>query len=101
MHYLNRRRVVQVALACAGFPWAVRSQAEELIATDPQAITLGYVADAAKVDVKKNPTYKPGQRCANCLLLTGKEGDAFRPCNVFPGKLVAATGWCRSWVKKA
>jgi hypothetical protein len=99
----NRRNVIKSVLAAfASFPLWTRAQAQtaKLDEKDPQAITLGYVTDAAKVDAKRNPTYKPGQACANCVLLTGKEGDAYRPCAVFPGKLVASAGWCRSWVKK-
>lgn len=62
---------------------------------------LGYVADAAKVSPKIEPTFKVGSRCANCLQLQGKAGEAWRPCTLFPGKLVSATGWCRVWVPKA
>jgi hypothetical protein len=68
---------------------------------EPQAKALGYVSDAGKVDAKTNPTYKQGQSCANCLQLTGNAGEQFRPCNLFPGKTVAATGWCKAWVKKS
>jgi High potential iron-sulfur protein len=68
---------------------------------DPQAKALGYVSDAGRVDAKSNPAFKAGQNCANCLQLTGKAGEAFRPCNLFPGKLVDANGWCKAWVKKA
>jgi hypothetical protein len=105
-NHSNRRSVIKSVLAAfASFPLWTRAQAQtaptaKLDEKDPQAITLGYVADAAKVDAKKNPTYKPGQTCATCVLLTGKDGDAYRPCAVFPGKLVASAGWCRSWVKK-
>ena len=67
---------------------------------EPQAKSLGYVVDASKVDAKANPNFKPGQHCANCLQLTGKAGDAWRPCNIFPKHLVAATGWCSVWAKK-
>lgn len=67
---------------------------------DPQAKALGYMADATKVDAKSNPTYAAGQTCANCLQLTGNAADAFRPCNLFPGKTVSAKGWCKAWVKK-
>ncbi len=67
---------------------------------DPQAVALHYVHDAKLVDPKKNPTYKPGHHCANCLQITGKAGDAWRPCNIFPKKLVAADGWCSVWVQK-
>jgi hypothetical protein len=34
------------------------------------------------------------------MQLTGKEGDEWRPCNVFPGKLVNANGWCKVWAPK-
>jgi len=67
---------------------------------DPTAVALKYVHDAKTVDPKKSPNYKPGQHCANCLQITGKDGDAWRPCNIFPKKLVAADGWCSVWVHK-
>jgi hypothetical protein len=67
---------------------------------DPQAKALGYVADANKVDGKSNPTFKSGQACSNCLQLTGTAGESLRPCNLFPGKTVAAAGWCKAWTKK-
>jgi hypothetical protein len=68
---------------------------------DKLAVSLGYVADAKKVDVAKHPTYKPTQSCANCFQIQGKDGEAWRPCKMFPGKTVAAAGWCKLWVKKA
>lgn len=68
--------------------------------TEPTALALAYFEDASKVDPKKFPTYKAGQTCENCLQLTGKAGDAWRPCNLFPGKLVASKGWCKVYVKK-
>src|SRR5690606_5085169 len=40
---------------------------------DPTAAALKYVHDAKTVDPKKNPNYKPGQHCANCLQVTGKD----------------------------
>lgn len=67
---------------------------------DKLAISLGYVADAKKVDIKKNPMYKATQTCANCFQVQGKDGEAWRPCKMFPGKAVAAAGWCKVWVKK-
>ena len=56
--------------------------------------------DAKKVDANKTPQYKPGSTCANCLQLTGKEGEEWRPCNIFPGKVVNEKGWCKVWVPK-
>ena len=49
------------------------------------------------MNTAKNPGYAPGSRCDNCLQLQGKAGDAYRPCGLFPGKLVSAGGWCKSW----
>ena len=71
-----------------------------LAENDTLAVSLGYVQDAKKVDVNKVPQYKAGSHCANCLQLQGKEGDEWRPCNLFPGKLVNADGWCKVWVAK-
>jgi hypothetical protein len=67
---------------------------------DPLAVAMNYVHDAKKVDPNKVPQYKPGSKCANCLQLTGKEGDEWRPCNIFAGKLVHSEGWCKVWVLK-
>jgi High potential iron-sulfur protein len=70
-----------------------------LAESDPQAKSLGYVLDATKVKAKDNPTFKPGQKCRNCIQFTGK-GSADGPCNIFPGKTVKANGWCKVWVLK-
>ena len=64
------------------------------------AVAMGYVHDVKKVDASKVPQFKPGAKCSNCLQLTGKEGDEWRPCNIFPGKVVNANGWCKVWVVK-
>lgn len=70
-------------------------------ANDPTAVALSYFEDASKVDPKKFPTYKPEQKCSTCIQLQGKAGDPWRPCTLFPGKLVNANGWCKVWVKKS
>lgn len=64
---------------------------------DPAAAALGYVEDATKLDKKRFPDVVPGSICANCLQLQGKAGADYRPCNLFPGKLVASAGWCSGW----
>ena len=69
----------------------------KLSLNDPVAKALMYVEDAAKVDKAKAPNFKPGQDCANCVQLQAGAGD-WRPCNAFPGKLVAVKGWCSAWV---
>ncbi len=73
--------------------------------TEPMAKTLGYVADASKVDTKKwtkkaQPDGKT-QACHNCILFNGGKvtTDKTGPCALFPAKHVAAAGWCNSWAK--
>lgn len=102
---LSRRQLLQGALvSIAAVPAAsllARSaSAETLSESDATAKSLGYVADAKKVNAAANPNYKPGQNCANCMQYTGKAGAASGPCNIFPGKDVAAQGWCKVWVLK-
>lgn len=73
------------------------ADAPRLDVKDPAAIALGYVENAARVDVKKYPDYAPGSNCENCLQLQGTAGNNYRPCGLFPGKLVSVSGWCKSW----
>ena len=68
---------------------------------DAQAVALGYVADASKVDKDKYKTYVGGSMCSNCNLYQAKAGDATGPCTLFAGKNVAGPGWCSGWIKKA
>jgi hypothetical protein len=101
-----RRTVLKGALlGVAAIPVAAlvgdRAEAAVILdVNDPQAKSLGYVEDASKVDPKANPNYKPGQICANCMQAQVKAGEKHIPCNIFPGKLVAADGWCKVWVKR-
>lgn len=69
--------------------------------SDPQAKSLGYVANATKADKAKFPKYAAGQACSNCTLYQGKPGSTAGPCPIFGGKDVAAAGWCSAYVKKA
>ena len=68
--------------------------------TDPQAVALGYVEDAAQVDKAKYASYVAGSNCANCALFAGKPGDAAGGCPLFGGKQVNAKGWCSGYSKK-
>jgi hypothetical protein len=43
---------------------------------------------------------KPDATCGNCSLFEGNAGDAMAGCRLFPGKSVAAAGWCSGWAKK-
>jgi hypothetical protein len=82
-------------------PESEAAELAHLSPADPAASALGYHEDATKVDTKAFPTYQLSQSCANCLQLQGADGQPWRPCNLFPGKLVAAGGWCKVWAKKA
>ncbi|UTV26551.1 high-potential iron-sulfur protein [Photobacterium atrarenae] len=57
---------------------------------DPQAKALQYVENSPHED----------QKCDGCALLQGEEGADWRPCQLFPGKVVSANGWCSAWVKR-
>jgi hypothetical protein len=67
---------------------------------DPTAKSLGFVADASKVDAAANGTYKAGQKCGTCAQFQGKPGDARGGCNIFTGHSVPQGGWCKVWAQK-
>lgn len=101
-HSSSRRaalRAIALAAAAATLPArsATSTDPPKLDVHDPAAAALGYVENAAQVDPKKYPRFVPGSNCDNCLQLQGKPGNNYRPCNLFPGKLVAVSGWCSSW----
>ncbi len=96
------RRVFLMTLAASGAALATRAQAQALVdEKNPQAVALGYVADAKRVDVKKFPKFVAGQNCTNCTLYQGKATDKAAGCPLFAGKQVAGPGWCSAWVKRA
>lgn len=63
--------------------------AEKIKLDDPLAAAMRYTH---KSEVE-------GQICGNCNLIQGEDGQEWRPCAIFPGKLVANEGWCAAWVK--
>lgn len=105
---LSRRRfITQVAVAVPAasllLDTAVAQDLPHVALDDPSAKALLYVEDASKVD-RSNPQaarWAADQHCANCSQILGKAGDAWRPCKIFPGKLVASKGWCSVWQKGA
>lgn len=99
----SRRHFIKLAavgLAAAPFANALlsgtASAADIVSETDPQAVGLGYKADAAKAEKRTDAT----AMCSNCNFYTGKAGGANGPCALFQGKLVTANGWCTAWAKK-
>ena len=101
----RRLFVVNAMSACAALASARFASAQASPALvkedDPTAVALGYVADASKIDAKKQPVYVLGSSCSGCALFQGKAGDASAVCLIFGGKQVAAKGWCTGWSKKA
>jgi hypothetical protein len=100
---ITRRALVTniaiAAVAAAVLPRRASSAAEpqRLDVKDPAALAVGYVENAEQLNVKKYPSYVKGSTCENCLLLQGASGANYRPCNLFPGKVVSVHGWCSGW----
>lgn len=102
----NRRIFVIQSIVGAGVLASTRLVQAQAAAplvqeTEPQAVALGYKADATKADKAKYPKYAAGQNCANCALYQGKPTDAAAACPLFAGKQVGAKAWCSAWAKKA
>lgn len=99
----NRRTfVIQTIVGASALTAALSAHAQAALAeSDPQAVALGYKADATKTDKTKYPKYAAGQACNSCALFQGKATDATGGCPLFAGKQVAGKGWCSAWAKKA
>jgi hypothetical protein len=110
----NRRRFLQVGAMFAALPLfassfkalAAEGKVEYVKESDPQATSLGYHADAKKVDVKKFPK-RAGpagakQFCYNCQFYkptgdakTSKQGN----CQILGNKMVPSHAWCNTWTQ--
>jgi hypothetical protein len=106
----TRRAVVKSALAMStiipsiGLIGRVRAAPADLPPLDPkdpQAVTLGFVLAAGKVDATANPMYATGQSCANCMQFLGSRSESRGGCVLFAGKSVPSAGWCKVWRKVA
>jgi hypothetical protein len=87
---------VFAGLGAAGAASGTADEAK-LDANEPSALALGYLENAAAVDAGKYPAFVPGSSCGNCVHLGGTPGSDYRPCGLFPGKLVSVRGWCSGW----
>jgi len=72
---------------------------EKLDPASAQASALGYVHDTTTVDEGKWASHSSDQKCSNCQLVQGGDGE-WVGCSIFPGKLVNRDGWCSAWVQK-
>ena len=98
----SRRRFIQIVpLVGTALLGARTASAQTMVGDkDPQAVALGYVADATKTDKTKYKNYAAGQTCSNCALYQGKADAAAAGCPLFAGKQVAGKGWCNAYAKK-
>jgi hypothetical protein len=79
---------------------AAQTAAKPVDEKEPQALALGYVTDAKRVDKARFPKYAPPQRCAVCQLYEGPPAAASAPCTLFARRPVAGPGWCSAYVPK-
>ena len=104
---IARRKFIQLsAVAAAGCLVQPGREARaqdlpQLAEDDPMAMAMKYTHDASSVDASTRANPAADQTCANCALIAGNDGDAWRPCQIFPGKVVNAAGWCSVWAPKA
>lgn len=100
---LSRRQLLQAALvspvALAGCATNSGTGVQRLRAEDPVARSLLFVPDTRQVPAGHPlaARHEPTQRCDGCIHLRGNAGDTWRPCPVFPARLVNAGGWCSVW----
>ena len=96
MSKLNRRDFLAftgtslIGLTLGGI--SLKASAQEKIELDnPSAKALQYVHKSAV----------EGEQCSNCSYVQGEDGQQWRPCALFPGKLVNNQGWCAAFNKTA
>ena len=103
---MSRREALKNMVVAAGALAAVRGAVAapgmpHVSPSDPMAAGVSYQVNATTVDAAKFPQFKAGSKCSNCVQIGGKDGEAWRPCTIFAGKLVSANGWCTVYAKKA
>ena len=107
MSNIARRKFIQLsAAAAAGYlvtpgREALAQDLPQLAEDDAMAIAMKYTHDSSTVDAASRTNPAAEQNCATCALVQGNDGDAWRPCQIFPGKAVNANGWCSVWAPKA
>jgi len=103
---IRRRTLLGAGISAVAVSFIPRiSAAEDMLdPADPAASALGYAEDATAVDTVKYPQRAgdagKNQFCDTCALYTGADGEQSGPCNIFPGKTVAAKGWCVAFAAK-
>lgn len=98
--------LVSVLSACTDSGSGTPPNGEQAVKEDdPLAKSLGYRADATKVDIEKFPKRKgpdgEKQTCKNCQFYIAKADSNWGACQIIRGGDVKATGWCNTWAQKA
>lgn len=107
MSRIARRKFIQLsAVAAAGVlvhpgRSARAGDMPKLAEDDPMAVGMKYTHDASTVDPASRANPAEVQNCANCALAQGEAKDGWLPCQIFPGKVVNADGWCSVWAPKS
>ena len=99
---LDRRTFVKVAVgSLAAIPLVVSAQTDnpKLAEDDPTAVALGYKEISSEVDSETYPNHDEAQLCSGCALYADG-ADGWGACAIFPGKQVAADGWCSAYAAK-
>jgi len=94
------KKAVEAAAPAAAPTPAKGAEMPKLSVDDPQAKSLAYVEDTTSIDTAKQPRFQAGQACSNCALYQKKDDPDWGGCSIFPGKLVAAAGWCSVYAPK-
>ena len=104
----NRRNFIKVSglvvstmlVRCKSGVAIAKEDPRKLIdSSNPTAKALKYVPGAKDAADRKNKN----AFCENCQYFTSEEklnGKAVGKCQIIPGGLVLANGWCVSWVEK-
>jgi High potential iron-sulfur protein len=99
----NQRRIFIAAVVTGGTGLvcgnATASTVKRVEESEPKAASLGYKHDSNQVDKKRFPKHKAGERCSNCTAWLGTAKDAWAECDLMADRMVAAPGWCSSYVK--
>ncbi len=98
----SRRHFIRIIPAAGTAAWllaAGHARAALVEEDQAQAKALGYVSDATRADRARYKQYAPGQHCGACALYQGGKAPSGK-CALFPGKEVAATGWCSAYAKR-
>jgi hypothetical protein len=103
---IARRKFIQLSAAAAtgcvvlNTREAAAQDMPKLDVDDPMAAAMKYSPDASSVDASLKTNPAENQHCGNCALIQGEDGQEWRPCQIFPGKLVNTNGWCSVWAPK-